>query len=393
MRDIALDSVVGVVGSGVMGSGIAQLAAAVGHQVVLYDTNRAALQKAQAQLEKSLSRRIEKGSLTEPEADLIRKRIVLAEGLSSFALCPLVIEAVVEDLAVKRQLIADLDQVVSDSSILATNTSSLSVTSIASGSKIPPRVIGLHFFNPAPLMPLVEVVGGLLSSDDALKSSEVLMKRWIKTTVRVKDTPGFIVNRVARPFYGEALKICEEGMADFATIDWSMREIGGFRMGPFELMDLIGIDVNYKVSLSVFESFYFDPRFKPSITQRRMVEAGFLGRKSGKGYYDYSEGADTPKPNQDKKLWREIFMRILCMLINEAADAVFQGVSSAEEIDLAMTTGVNYPKGLLRWGDEIGLEKVLKGLEKLHEEYGDDRYRPCALLRRMVKEKRKFYAG
>ena len=278
-----------------------------------------------------------------------------------------------------------------ENAILATNTSSLSITSVASACNKPDHVIGVHFFNPAPLMALVEIVPGMTTSDLTINTARSLIDSWGKKTVVAKDTPGFIVNRVARPFYGEALRILEEGVADVATIDWAMREIGGFRMGPFELMDLIGNDINLKVTETIFEAFFYDPRFKPSFTQQRMVQANFLGRKTGRGYYKYGESAVNPKPNTDTKLGEEIFFRILCMLINEAADAVFLKIATIEDVDLAMTKGVNYPKGLLQWADEIGLDKILSKLQQLQDDYGEDRYRPNLMLKRMVRDKQTFY--
>jgi 3-hydroxybutyryl-CoA dehydrogenase len=239
-------------------------------------------------------------------------------------------------------------------------------------------------------MPLVEIVPGLSTHPTVTTEARALINQWGKTTVVAKDTPGFIVNRVARPFYGESLRILEEGLADAATIDWAMRTLGGFRMGPFELMDLIGLDVNYAVTRSVFEGLYFDPRYRPSLTQRRLVEAGFLGRKTGRGFYDYHEGAVRPEPIEDSERGAEILLRVLVMLVNEAADAVFLNVATAHDVELAMTKGVNYPKGLLAWGDEIGLPRVLERLTALQETYGDDRYRPSPLLRRMVREGRRF---
>jgi 3-hydroxybutyryl-CoA dehydrogenase len=218
------------------------------------------------------------------------------------------------------------------------------------------------------------------------------MTRWNKTPVLASDTPGFIVNRIARPFYGEAIRILEEGIADASTIDWAMKELGRFRMGPFELMDFIGNDVNYAVTRSVFEAFFYDPRYRPSITQRRLVESRFLGRKSGRGYYDYRDSAVRPEPSQDAARGQAIFNRILAMLINEAVDAVLMCVASPQDVDLAMTRGVNYPKGLLAWGEELGLDRVLATLEGLQSEYGEDRYRPSALLKRMVRDKRRFFA-
>jgi len=239
-------------------------------------------------------------------------------------------------------------------------------------------------------MPLVELIPAVQTSEDTLNKAKSIIDSWDKLTVIAKDTPGFIVNRVARPFYGEAIRIYEEGVADFATIDWAMREIGGFRMGPFELMDYIGNDINYTVTETVFAAFYFDQRYKPSFTQKRMMEAGYLGRKSGRGYYDYSS-ENTPKANEDRELGKKILWRVLSMLINEAADALFLKIASREDIDLAMTKGVNYPKGLLAWADEIGIDNVLKQLEDLQAEYGEDRYRPSPLLKRMVKENKTFY--
>jgi 3-hydroxybutyryl-CoA dehydrogenase len=196
---------------------------------------------------------------------------------------------------------------------------------------------------------------------------------------------------VARPFYGEALRIYEEGIADFASIDWAMKELGGFRMGPFELMDFIGNDVNYAVTESVFEAFYYDPRYKPSFTQKRHAEAGWLGRKSGRGYYDYSEGAEKPKPSIDRSIGETILNRIRVMLINEAADAVFLNIASPEDIDLAMTKGVNYPKGLLAWADEIGISKCVDALDELTDRYREDRYRCSPLLRKMAEEGKSFF--
>jgi 3-hydroxybutyryl-CoA dehydrogenase len=234
-------------------------------------------------------------------------------------------------------------------------------------------------------------VPGLSTAEETIIETRKLIDNWGKTTVIAKDTPGFIVNRVARPFYGEALRIYEEGIGDIATIDWAMKELGGFKMGPFELMDLIGNDVNYEVTKTVFEQFYYDPRFKPSLAQKQLVDAKHFGRKSGKGFYDYSDNAENPSPNKDEKLGREILDRILAMLINEAADAVFMNIASVEDIDLAMTKGVNYPKGLCKWADEIGVDKIFERLENLYETYGEDRYRVNPLLRKMKKEGSKFY--
>lgn len=312
--------------------------------------------------------------------------------MSDFKECAFVIEAIVERLDVKKVVFKELETIVSTETILATNTSSLSVASIAAACEHSERVIGVHFFNPAPLMPLVEIVPSVQTSKAVLQKSIELVSSWKKTTVLAKDTPGFIVNRVARPFYGEALRIYEEGIADFATIDWAMKEMGGFRMGPFELMDFIGNDINYAVTESVFTSFYFDPRYKPSFTQKRHSEAGWLGRKSGRGYYDYSEDAQPKLASQDKDLGQQILWRVLVMLINEAADALFWNIASAEDIDLAMTKGVNYPKGLLQWADDIGIDLCVEEMDRLYDLYHEDRYRCSPLLRRKKSEGSAFFS-
>ena len=295
------------------------------------------------------------------------------------------IEAVLEDLGVKRALFAALERVVADDCVLATNTSSLSVAAIGGECRLPGRVIGVHFFNPAPVMPLVEIVPSITTDAPVAARVRALVDGWKKVTVVATDTPGFIVNRVARPYYGESLRLLEEGVADAATIDWAMRDVGGFRMGPFELMDFIGNDVNYAVTQSVFEGFFHDPRYKPALAQRRLVEAGLYGRKRGRGYYDYRDGAQKPEPTRDDSLGRAIVDRVVAMLVNEAIEAVHMRVASPSDLETAMTKGVNYPKGLLAWGDEIGAATVLARLEALQAEYGEDRYRPSPLLRRRVR--------
>jgi 3-hydroxybutyryl-CoA dehydrogenase len=311
--------------------------------------------------------------------------------MDGFRGCALVVEAVVERLDVKRDVFARLEEVVAGDAVLATNTSSLSVSSIASACRRPERVLGVHFFNPATVMPLVEIIGGVATAEGVVKATRTLVDSWGKTTVLAADTPGFIVNRVARPFYGESLRLLEEGFADAATIDWAMREIGGFRMGPFELMDFIGHDVNFAVTRSVYDAFFQEPRYRPSLTQQRRVEAGRVGRKSGRGVYDYADGAERPAPTKDPALGAAIVDRVVAMLVNEAADAVLLRVASPADVDLAMTKGVNYPKGLLAWADEIGIGTVLARLEALQAEYAEDRYRPSVLLRRMAREGRRFH--
>jgi 3-hydroxybutyryl-CoA dehydrogenase len=383
---------VGIIGSGAMGSGIAQVVATAGHSVVMYDTNKSALEKAKSGLDSTLKKLVEKQKISKQKATEISSLITYADDLKLFADCGLIIEAVIENLDVKQKLFSELENIVSENCVLASNTSSLSITSIASACKKTNRVLGIHFFNPAPLMPLVEIIPGISTDKSVAETSKKLIDSWGKITVLAKDTPGFIVNRVARSYYGESIRIYEEGIADFATIDWALREFGNFKMGPFELMDFIGNDINYKVTETVWEQFFYEPRFKPSFTQKRLFEAKYFGKKSGKGYYDYSEGAAKPEPQKNNELGQRIFNRVIAMLINEAVDALYLNVATKEDLDLAMTKGVNYPKGLLKWGDEIGLQNVLKTLTDLQDEYGEDRYRPSVLLKRMVKENKKFFS-
>jgi 3-hydroxybutyryl-CoA dehydrogenase len=382
---------VGVIGAGTMGSGIAQVASQSGHKVWLFDTNQAALDKATASLKKIMARLVEKGRKTQEEADAIVGRVNVCTDVASFANCGIIIEAIIENIEIKKSVFSSVEKVVSKDCIIASNTSSLSIASIAASCSIPERVVGIHFFNPAPLMPLVEIIPAVQTSDETLKAAKDLIDSWKKVTVLAKDTPGFIVNRVARPFYGEALRIYEEGIADMATIDWAMKEIGGFKMGPFELMDYIGNDINYTVTETVFTAFYFDPRYRPSFTQKRMMEANYLGRKTGRGYYDYAEGAIKPEADKNQVVGEAIVWRIVIMLINEAADALHLNVASAQDIDLAMTKGVNYPKGLLKWADEKGIQNVLDGLDKLYLAYHEERYRASVLLRQKAAFEQNFY--
>lgn len=374
-------SKIGVVGSGAMGSGIAQVAATAGHQVFIYDTNTQALDKAKSQLTQTLNKLVEKQKLTSEKASGILNNIQYCTQLADLKECALVIEAIIERLDVKQTVFGELEKICGSETVLASNTSSLSITSIASACSSPEKVVGIHFFNPAPLMPLVEIIGGIASSASIVNACKELIATWGKLPVIAKDTPGFIVNRVARPFYSESLRLLEEGIADMATIDWAMKEIGGFKMGPFELMDLIGHDVNYVVTETVWKEFYYDPKFKPALTQKRLLEARFFGRKSGRGFYNYADGAIMPEPTKDIELGKTIVGRVVAMLINEAADALYYNIASKEDIDLAMTKGVNYPKGLLKWADEIGVEEVLNTLQTLNRLYEEDRYRPSMGLK------------
>lgn len=387
------DTRIGVLGAGAMGSGIAQVAASAGHPVILGDVSAPALEKAHAGIARVMAREVEKGRKNADEAAAVTARIETAstgDGFAAFAGCGVIFEAIAEDLAAKQQVFAGLERS-APGTVLATNTSSLSVTAIASACAAPERVVGAHFFNPAPVMPLVEIVGGHATDPALLGQVRALVDSWGKLTVAAADTPGFIVNRVARPFYNESLRLLEEGIADHATIDWAMKEFGGFRMGPFELMDLIGNDINYAVTRSVFEAFGYEPRYRPSLLQCRMVEAKLLGRKMGRGWYDYREGATAPVPDRNEERGRGIMGRVVVMLINEAADAVLFRVATPADIDRAMIKGVGYPKGLLAWADEIGIPGVVGRLAALQGEYGEDRYRASALLRRMARLDERFF--
>ena len=382
---------IGILGAGAMGSGIAQVAAAAGHPVIICDNNTLALSRAGKNIQASLKALVDKGKMTDADAYSLFSRIKFTDHMSDYRHCFMVIEAIVEDIEEKRVAFKSIEATVDPGTLIASNTSSLSISAMGAHLKHPERTLGVHFFNPAQVMRLVEIIPALQTSPEVIEKARALITSWGKTTVIAKDTPGFIVNRVARPYYGEALRIADEGIADFATIDWAMRDLAGFRMGPFELMVFIGNDINYAVTEVVFQNFYYEPRYKPSFTQKRLVDAHYYGRKTGRGFYDYREGAVQPEPRKDEALGREIAQRILVMLINEAADVQYLGIASRDDIDLAMTQGVNYPKGLLAWADEIGIEKVVQKLDSLYVEYLEDRYRCCRLLRQMMREGRSFY--
>lgn len=394
---------VGIIGAGTMGIGIAQMAATHGHQALVYDTNPAQTEKSLQGLEKTLNRLVEKGKLSEAESGQIFSRIHNSSNLKEFASCDLVIEAIIENREAKIQVFSELCQHISAECILASNTSSISITSLQGSLPHPERFIGIHFFNPAPLMPLVEVIPGLLTEENLPQKIYDLMKTWGKVPVIAKDIPGFIVNRIARPFYGEALRIVEENLATPQEVDEAMKTIGNFKMGPFELMDLIGIDVNFAVTQTVYKDYFFDPKYKPSLLQQRMVEAKLHGRKTGKGFYNYGENAEPRIKNQEPKTnastslgmanhqspnanHQTIFLRIISMLINEAVEAKRLKIASDKDLELAMQKGVNYPKGLLEWGKEISYQKISETLQNLYDEYQEERYRQSPLLRKLINE-------
>jgi 3-hydroxybutyryl-CoA dehydrogenase len=366
-----------VVGAGAMGGGIAQVLVEAGWEVLLYDTQDASLENGIARVRGVWDNLVEKGKINDAQRSAYNKQLSAAYVLREAAEVSLVIEAIYENLDAKRSVFTTLDDVVREDCILATNTSSLSVSSIAAGVKRAERVVGLHFFNPAPLMPLVEIVPGIATDPAVVEACVAAVAAWGKVGVVAKDSPGFLVNRIARPFYGEALHLFEEQMADMATIDWALTELGGFRMGPFALMDLIGHDVNYVVTETIWKQFYYDPRFRPSLSQKRLLDAGWLGRKSGRGFYDYRNGATLPEPTRDEALGRAIVDRVVAMLINEAADAVYRGIGNESDVETAMLKGVNYPKGLIAWGREWGWTKVRDQIEALLRRTGDTRYRVC----------------
>ncbi|HED1541804.1 TPA: 3-hydroxyacyl-CoA dehydrogenase [Kluyvera cryocrescens] len=455
---------VAVIGGGTMGAGIVEVAASAGHPVRLYDISAEAITRAIDGIRQRLESRISRGKLSAEQAQALLSRITPATELSQLADAQLVIEAASERLEIKQALFSQLAEICSASTLLTSNTSSISITAIAAGIKHPERVAGLHFFNPAPVMKLVEVVSGLATSAEVVEQLCACVSRWGKQAVRCRSTPGFIVNRVARPYYAEAWRALEEQVASAEVIDAALRDGGGFPMGPLALTDLIGQDVNFAVTCSVFNAFWQDRRFLPSLLQQELAIAGRLGKKSGHGVYrwpvetqpelaeptlaadaaaqvaisdnvtkldgvllletcgetalalsvrhgcpvvvyDHSAGdtvvlaasatnspAETDKAiyyfqQQGKKVLRIadypglLVWRTVAMLANEALDAVQKGVACAEDIDTAMRLGVNYPRGPLTWGESLGWGRVLRLLENLQQHYGEERYRPSALLR------------
>ncbi|MFP3594547.1 3-hydroxyacyl-CoA dehydrogenase NAD-binding domain-containing protein [Chryseobacterium sp. SIMBA_038] len=374
---------IGIIGAGTMGVGIAQVAATAGCKVVLFDANTPQIDKALSGLEKTLNKLVEKAKISQEKATEIRNNIVKGETLQDLKDSDLVIEAIIENKEIKTKVFTELETYVSENCIIGSNTSSISITSLGAELQKPERFIGIHFFNPAPLMPLVEVIPSLLTEKTLAEKIYNLMKDWGKTPVIAKDIPGFIVNRIARPYYGEGLRIVEENIATIEQVDDAMKTIGNFKMGPFELMDLIGVDVNFSVTTTVYKEYFYDPKYKPSLLQQRMSEAKLHGRKTGKGFYDYNEGAEKLVAEKNDALYQQIFLRIISMLINEAVEAKRLGIANDEDLELAMQKGVNYPKGLLAWGKEIGYAKISETLQNLYEEYQEERYRQSSLLKKL----------
>lgn len=389
---------IAVIGSGAMGSGIAQVAAMAGCEVILFDSFQNSISKARDTILNSLSKLSAKGKLTDQEAKSIFGRIYFVDQLESISESQLVIEAIIEDEAEKKKLFSSIERMLPDTAIIASNTSSLSVTGLAKNLIQPDRFIGIHFFNPPVLMKLVEIIPALQTSNKVVEDITTIIQSWDKVTVLAKDTPGFIVNRIARPFYGEALRIAEEQLATPFRIDKAMKAIGGFKMGPFELMDFIGNDINEAVTRSVWTAMHFESRYKPSTMQGNMVRAGWLGRKTGKGFYKYSAtGILETGEKDDENTFTSIFSdqeicdRVVIMLINEAADALYYGIANREDIDQAMTLGVNYPKGLLQWADQIGIQSCVDRMDTLHHTYKEERYRCSAGLRKMAEADQTFF--
>jgi 3-hydroxybutyryl-CoA dehydrogenase len=374
---------VGVIGTGAMGSGIAQVAAMAGCEVRIFDSNAESISNALVNISQSVQKFVQKGKLTPELGVAIHGAILPCTKLSSFHDCDIIIEAIVEDIDVKKKLFKELENVASTSCILASNTSSLSITAIASSIEHNDRCIGVHFFNPPVMMKLVEIIPAIQTSSETIEKTKDIINAWGKTIAMAKDTPGFIVNKVARPYYSEAIRIYEEGIASKEEIDQAMLACG-FKMGPFTLMDFIGHDVNYKVTESVWKAFYYDSRYRPSVSQCRLLEAGFLGRKSGRGFYRYDDGIDIVQ-SFTAIANKSISNRILAMLINEGADTVVFGIASPEDIDCAVLNGLNYPKGLFELAKEIGHKKVVKILDSLYDQYREERYKTSPLLRKMVK--------
>ncbi len=391
---------VGVIGAGTMGAGISQAAAAAGWTVRLFDIEQSLVDQAVTNITKRFIRLVEKGRISNEKATEYQNRILVTTNLQDLADCDLIIEAIVEDFEIKTKVLRDIAQVSIDA-VIATNTSSLSVSELGEACGSPERVVGMHFFNPAPIMPLVEVIRGDKSSEAAIQRSTLIAEAWGKTVVHVADTPGFIVNRVARPYYLESWRILEDGLATVDYIDETLQSLGEFKMGPFMLTDLIGQDINVATTRSVWERLGEPNRLAPSEKQESLVEKGRFGRKSGCGAYAHDDKdniiaaifIETQELEVSERLEKAIndfcleatcisgslvekyiFSRVLGGIMNEAMWAVTDKVASAKDIDIAMTLGTNYPLGPFEWIDKIGIDNVQNLLAALNETVADDRF-------------------
>jgi 3-hydroxybutyryl-CoA dehydrogenase len=397
---MAKPSSVGVVGAGTMGAGIAQIAALGGYRTAIYELDPEALGRGTEQLRSALGRGAERGRWSEQDATDALGRIDTDTSTEVLRDCDLVIEAAPEDLELKRDLFEQVAAVCGPETVLATNTSSLSVTAIATGAPAPERIVGMHFFNPPALMKLVEVVAGDESGDPALELTTDVARGMGRTPIRARDSMGFVANRCVRPFFLESLRMLAEGVAPHDEIDRIVRIGGGLRMGPFELMDLIGLDVNFAVAKSFFEQSFGEPRWRPVPLHERMVASGRLGRKAGRGFYVYEPDTPHRPPDPDVAGERPIFdedrleelagenapwvlTRLGATIANEACFALGERVASAEDINTAMRLGYNWPLGSLEWGERLGWSRALGVLEELRELRGEA-YRPAPALRELA---------
>lgn len=404
----ASSATVGIIGAGTMGAGIGQVAAACGWEVRLLEVDAAVAREAVVGIGKRFDRLVEKGRLSAEQGRAAAERLAVADGPDDFAGADLIVEAVVEDLGVKAEVLKAVAAAVGDDCILASNTSSLSISKLGQAAGQSARLVGMHFFNPVPLLPLVEVVSGSQTEPAAADRVAQIARSWGKTVVRCKDTPGFIVNRVARGYYLESVRMLGEGVAGIDEIDGILKRLGGFRMGPFELMDLVGIDVNYTVSCSVYEQLDRPARLRPHPIQQELFEQKHLGKKTGRGFYVYENNTAVPavlvgrnsfdfptKVQEAVQIFgsravdesgspteQYILSRVLAAIINEAALAFDEGVATSDDIDTAMKTGTNYPRGPLEWADHIGFDTCRRLLETLNTQTGDGRFTPAGLLQR-----------